>query len=433
VKGGGVERTCTGIMLMRDLLKQHGRLAGFVILNMTNGTAVGLLYMTLPLFALSIQATSAQIGMIRGASGLGLLLLVIPVGFLVDRFGPKKLFLIGNFGVVLVIFLVSSISIPSLLILLMFLEGISRSLKFTSISAAFFESLHQFGLEKSGWYKGSLSIGLTFIGPALGGVLLGILPFKPLFMLVIALMLLPSLLIFFIHTEPARQQPTEGFATEVRSQMQEFAAIIRHRGLFRALSAEVLCAACLSTFTTFIVVLVVREWHLKPGAASLLLTLEGGAFILTVFGAGHLVKKHGQRNSYLLSITIAVVGLVGLTLAQGITFLLFSSLLLGFGLGLINIITSSCAGIMKGEKGKVASLFAAAAGLGISFGPLVSGLVAQYLGVQAVFIAMAPLLILLGFSVYRGEPERCATLNKNALAFLPPFQGEGRGGDGVDG
>jgi MFS family permease len=160
------------------------------------------------------------------------------------------------------------------------------------------------------------------------------------------------------------------------------------------------------------VVLVVREWHLKPGAASLLLTLEGGAFILTVFGAGHLVKKHGQRNSYLLSITLAVAGLIGLTLAKGITLLLISAMLMGFGLGLINIITSSCAGIMKGEKGKIASLFAAAAGLGISFGPLISGLVAQYLGVQAVFIAMAPLMILLGFSVYRSEPEQAEALQQ---------------------
>jgi MFS family permease len=397
---------------MRNLINKHARLAGFVFLNVTNGTAVGLLYMILPLYAMSIQATPAQIGMIRGASGLGLLLLVIPVGFLVDRFGPRKLFLIGNSGVVLVVLTLSSILTPSLLILMMLMEGVSRSLKFTSISAAFFESLHQFGLEKSGWYKGSLSIGLTFIGPVLGGFLLVKLPFGTLFLLVMALMLLPSMLIFFIHTEPARQRPAVGISAEVRSQLREFATIIRHRGLFRALTAEVLCSACLSTFTTFIVVLVVREWQLKPGAASLLLTLEGGAFILTVFGAGYLVKRHGQRNSYLVSIALTVLGLAGLSLAKGVPMLLISAMLMGFGLGLINIITSSCAGVMKGEKGKIASLFAAAAGLGISFGPIISGVIAQYWGVQAVFVAMAPLLILLGISVCRGEHEQAEVLQE---------------------
>jgi predicted MFS family arabinose efflux permease len=299
-----------------------------------------------------------------------------------------------------------------LLILVMLLEGLSRSLKFTSISAAFFESLHRFGLEKAGWYKGSLSIGLTFIGPALGGVLLVMMPFGALFLMVMALMLLPSLLIFFIHTEPARQHRAAGAVDEVRDQLKGFAVIIRHRGLFRALAAEVLCSACLSTFTTFIVVLVVREWQLKPGAASLLLALEGGAYICTVFGAGFLVRRLGQRNSYLASISVTVAGLIGLTLAKGFSPLLFSSMLMGFGIGLINVITSSCAGGMKGEKGKVASLFAAAAGLGISFGPLISGVVAQYLGVQAVFIAMAPLLILLGCSVYRGESEQAAVLQE---------------------
>ena len=397
---------------MRELLKQHGRLAGFVLLNMTNGTAVGLLYMVLPLYALSIQATPAQVGMIRAASGFGLLLLVIPVGFLVDRFGPRNLFLIGNFGVVLVVYSVSSISVPHILILLMLLEGVSRSLKFTSISAAFFQSLHKFGLEKAGWYKGSLSIGLTFIGPVLGGVALGIMPLHSVLLLVMELMLLPSLLIFFIHTEPVRQSAAVGFTAEVRSQLHEFTTIIRHSGLSRALAAEVLCSACLSTYTTFIVVLVVREWHLKPAVASLLLTLEGGAFIVTVFGAGHLVHTYGLRNSYLLSITLTVVGLIGLTAANGVPFLVLSAIVMGFGLGLINIITSSCAGRMKGEKGKVASLFAAAAGVGISFGPLISGLVAQYLGGQAVFIAMAPLLVILGLSVYRGEPQQGGALQE---------------------
>ena len=397
---------------MRELLKQHGRLAGFVILNMTNGTAVGLLYMVLPLYALSIQATPAQVGMIRAASGLGLLLLVIPVGFLVDRFGPRNLFLLGNFGVVLVVYSVSSISVPHVLILLMLLEGVSRSLKFTSISAAFFQSLHKFGLEKAGWYKGSLSIGLTFIGPILGGVALGVMPLNSVLLLVMVLMLLPSLLIFFINTEPARQSTAVGFSAEVRSQLHGFKTIIRHSGLSRALAAEVLCSACLSTYTTFIVVLVVREWHLKPGAASLLLTLEGGAFIVTVFGTGHLVQKYGQRHSYLLSIPLTIAGLIGLTVAKGVPFLMISAILMGCGLGLINIITSSCAGSMKGEKGKVASLFAAAAGVGISFGPLISGLVAQYLGVQTVFIAMIPLLFLLGLSVYRGEPEQTAALQE---------------------
>jgi MFS family permease len=225
-------------------------------------------------------------------------------------------------------------------------------------------------------------------------------------------MLLPSLLIFFIHTEPVRHRPTSGVVSEVSGQLKEFAAILQHKGLFRALTAEILCSACLSTFTTFIVVLVVKEWHLKPGAASLLLTLEGGAFIFTVFGAGLLVRKHGQRNSYLVSISLTVAGLIGLTIAHGITLLLISSMLMGLGIGLINIITSSCAGGMKGEKGKVASLFAAAAGLGISFGPLVSGVVARYLGVQTAFIAMVPLLVLLGISVFREEPQQVGTLQE---------------------
>src|SRR5512133_164829 len=402
---------------MCHYLSQHGRLAGFITLNMTNGTAVGLLYMTLPLYALSMHASATQIGMIRGASGLGLLLLVIPAGFLVDHFGTKKLFLIGNSAVLLVIILLTSIKTPGILILLMFIEGLSRSLKFTDISATFFQSLHRFGLEKAGWYKGSLSIGLTFLGPALVGLLLGVVSFDTIFVLALIIMLLPSLFIFFLHTEQHRRTSGEGLKSSTRSQTRDFVAIIQHKGLCLALLAETLCTACLSTFTTFIVIIVVKEWHLKPGMAALLLSLEGGAFILTVFGAGRLVHNCRQRSAYLVSIGVSMAALTGLSLSPTYSLMLVSAVLLGFGLGLINIVTSSCAGGMKGEKGKIASLFAASAGLGNSFGPLVSGVVAQYFSVQKVFFVFVPLLLLLGASIFRQRSDAPEPLQEPVAAF----------------
>ena len=38
--------------------------------------------LVVPLYAMSLQASTAQIGLIRGISGLGMLLLVIPLFFL---------------------------------------------------------------------------------------------------------------------------------------------------------------------------------------------------------------------------------------------------------------------------------------------------------------------------------------------------------------
>ena len=49
----------------------------------------------LSIYALSLNATSTQIGLIKGISGLGDLLIVLPAGFLVDYLGSKKMYSIS--------------------------------------------------------------------------------------------------------------------------------------------------------------------------------------------------------------------------------------------------------------------------------------------------------------------------------------------------
>jgi MFS family permease len=50
---------------------------------------------------------------------------------------------------------------------------------------------------------------------------------------------------------------------------------------------------------------------------------------------------------------------------------------------------------MKGEKGKIVALFAASVGAGISLGPMIGGIVGQYLGTQNIFLTFIPLFVML--------------------------------------
>jgi MFS family permease len=380
-----------------------GLITSFLILNIVSGTVGGAMQLVVPLYAMSLQASTAQIGVIRGISGLGMLLLVIPAGFLVDHFGSKRLFLTGSFSGFLSTLALVTAKVPIAMIALMGLSGLFSSLKMTALNASFFRNLKNMGLEKAGWFKGSMSIGLTFLGPTFGAFLVSVAGFQTIFVLLAALTLIPTALVFFFHSETSHPGPVAELGGIVSRQLREFRQLIGQRTLYLPLLTESLSTSCFATFSTFIVVITIQILHLKPSAASLLMTAEGGIFILTVFVAGPLITKMSQFQLYVLSVTVTSVGLALVSFSSTFILLVFSSVVLGLGLGLINLVTSSRIGSMEGEKGKIVALFAASVGVGISLGPMIGGIVGQYLGTQNIFLTFIPLFLLLVVLAYRTD------------------------------
>lgn len=374
----------------------RGLITSFLVLNITTGAVGGAMQLVVPLYAMDLQATIAQIGLIRGISGLGMLLLVIPSGFLVDHFGSKRLFLTGSLCGTLAIFGLSFAGVPAVLVLLMGLAGLFSALKMTALNASFFRNLREMGMEKAGWFKGSMSVGLTFIGPLLGGWLVKALPFGAIFQLMALMTLVPTALVFFFHREPVSPGKVSALRETVAGQLRDFRALLRRRTLYLPLFAECIATSCFATFSAFIAVVVVRDLHLQPTSASLLLTTEGGAFVATVFMAGRLLISMPQQRLYLLGFGITSVGLIALSLAGTLPAAVVATVLMGLGMGFSNLVTSSRIGHMEGEKGKIVGLFAAAVGLGISLGPMLGGVVGEYLGNRFILLAFVPLFLFLG-------------------------------------
>ena len=405
---------------IHEIHTPKGLITSFLILNVVSGTVGGAMQLVVPLYAMSLQASTAQIGMIRGISGLGMLLLVIPAGFLVDHFGSKKLFLTGSFSGFLSTLALTLAKVPVAMIALMGLSGLFSSLKMTALNASFFRNLKNMGLEKAGWFKGSMSIGLTFLGPAFGAFLVKVAGYRAIFVLLAALTLIPTALVFFFHNEPARPGPLTDLGEVIGGQLREFRRLIGQRTLYLPLLTESLSTSCFATFSTFIVVIAVKILHLQPSAASILMTAEGGVFILTVFAAGPLITRLSQFRLYLLSVTVTSVGLALVSVSSSFAGLAFSAVVLGLGLGLINLVTSSRIGSMEGEKGKIVSLFAASVGAGISLGPMVGGIVGQYLGTQHIFLTFIPLFLALVVLAWRTDVrnEREADVAAEGVASI---------------
>ncbi|MFT8314075.1 MAG: MFS transporter [Clostridium sp.] len=371
---------------------------GFIILNIISGTSGGILQMVIPLYSLSINASTAQIGIIKGVSGLGMLLLVLPSGFLIDYYGSRKLYIVGSVIGAIIIFTFSFIKLPIFLIIGMGIQGFTNSLRFTSLNAAFFKNLKTIGKKKSGWYKGSMSIGLTFIGPFIGGYIVQNISYKWIFVLIGMMILIPSLILYILSDKSIKSKP-ENLIQIFKEQYYDLKLLLRNNIIKQTALVESISTACFSTFVTFIIVLVVSNYHLKSIYASWLIIMEGSAFIITVFLGGHLLYKFKASTLYLESFILVIVGTLIVVFQQSITFIALGTIIMGLGLGMTNLITYSRVGEIEGKKGKISGLFAACTGIGASLGPTIGGFIGQRFSIKFVFLIYVPLFVLLGFYI----------------------------------
>src|SRR6185369_14558368 len=100
--------------------------------------------------------------------------------------------------------------------------GLFSSLKMTALNASFFRNLKNMGLEKAGWFKGSMSIGLTFLGPAFGAFLVRVASYRVIFVLLALLTLIPTALVFYFHSETANPGPMNELGGIIGKQLKEF-------------------------------------------------------------------------------------------------------------------------------------------------------------------------------------------------------------------
>ncbi|CAH2601292.1 MFS transporter [Rhodovastum atsumiense] len=375
-----------------------GTLARFLVLSGASGISIGVLAVAVPLYALGLPASAAEVGLIRAAGGLGLLLAAIPAGFCVDRFGPHRSFHAGSIVSIASIVGFAFAPTPAALALLVFCDGAARALQLNALGAIYFEALPWLGPRRLGWHKASLSTGLSFAGPLLAGLLLGSVGFGVTFATVVALVLLPNLLIRRIAA-PRPSQGHGGPGTTLRDHLDGSRALLQHPRVVSSLLTEAVVSGSFAAFTSFMVVRAVTELGQGAGITALLVGLEGAAFIVTVFRGGERVARRTHRAAALGGIALSAVSFVGLALATSLVLLAEFAVTLGVGLGVLNLVTTARAASLPGEKGRVTALFMTAASLGGALGPAFAGVLAGTLDTRAAFIGFVPLYLLLAVLV----------------------------------
>ena len=383
---------------MKKTIRENKLLLQFMLFSLLGGMGMGVAQIAVTLYAVALGATASQIGLIGGVQGIGLLLTVLPIGFLVDYVGPRKVFVFGVLASsFLYIFFPLAHSANSLLCFAA-LIGFFTSFRFIPMTSAFLEFVRKAGSQKAGWQRGSLSFGLVFLGPLCGAPISKYWGFSTTFYVVSALVFL---LIFgasaiFPHSKgSSRITPAESFVN-----IKEF---FKNPSILEASVAEALALATFSCFNAFIVVIAIRVFHFTPQVASLFVSFEGLIFIATLFTLGRVLDKIEQRFFYLTSFAVVISGLSLLSCFSSSALLIAGTLLIGLGLGMLNLVNVTRVANANAEKGKTAAVFSMFTMLGAIIGPVIGGIAGELFGTGSVFLVFIPLYLAFAIKIHFGK------------------------------
>ncbi|TLU81847.1 MAG: MFS transporter [Chlorobium sp.] len=402
---------------MTESISQNKLLVQFMFLSVLGGMGMGIAQIAITLYAVQLGATSSQIGLIGGAQGIGLLLTVLPIGFLVDHVGPRKVFIFGAVATALLYLLFPFANSSQTLCYFVAIVGFFSAFRFIPMSSVFLEFVKTIGSDKAGWQRGSHSFGMVFLGPLSGAFMSKYWGFNATFyaVSVSVLLLIVGALAIFPNAKAS------GASTLVE-RWRHVKELFHDHNILEASSAEALALATFSCFNAFIIVLAIRVFHISAQVASLFVSLEGLVFIATLFTLWRLLDRLGERRFYLTSIAFVVTGLIFLSSLWHPLFLVIGTVFVGIGLGMFNLVNVTRIAYANVDKGRTAGMFAMFTIAGSIIGPVVGGFAGELFGARSVFLIFIPLYLALSVRLYLRHNAPAAVVDDALL--VQPFNKE---------
>lgn len=364
-------------------------------LGILAGTSNGVAKVTLPLYAAAMHATPWQIGLVGGLQFVGMLLLSLPLGALIDRHGSRPLFRFGCVGGAL-LFLAgfSQAATPWQLVACVVVFGLLNPFRMVTTQTEFLHLLPRLGPAKAGWQRAAQSCGMFFIGPMLGAWLLGAAGFAHTFRLVAA-----GLFVTLVIGERVLSAAPPGQGGEAapffRRLLDQYRVIASRADLRRTMAIEFLGQVAMSYFTVFVILFAIRRFGMSTQQAASLVTLQGAAFVLTLLVAGSLVSAWREGTCYRTAFLLLLCAELALAHPLGPSMLWAGALLLGLGLGLQHLTSVARFASLAQElgRGRTGGMFSLAGPSGGLVGAVAGGLLNERFGLQAGFYLLALLFL----------------------------------------
>ncbi|MES2205884.1 MAG: MFS transporter [Pseudomonadota bacterium] len=414
---------------MVEFFERNRFILAFVVLNAIAGMSVGVAKITTSLYAVALNASALELSLIAGVQSVGVLLMSMPVGVLVDQYGPKRLFMAGSLLGGVGYLLLSRAQAPLPLALGSLFVSFCMPSRFVSMNAVFMQQLEKVGVARAGWLRGTHMIGFFLIGPALAVSIIHSVNYSGTYLLIALSFVLTAALSPYVTSHYQRSAASARKLSFVSLKAQ-FNALFSDRELVQISAIEFSCQAINQYYTFFIVAIAINHYGFSAHTAASLVSVQGAVFILALFTLGGWVQRLGVLRAYQLSFTVMGIALLLLGVCQKPEWLWVGGGCLGLGSGLlqtVNISRFATIGARIG-RGSVAGINAFAGPSGSLMGGVLGGMVGQMLGLQKTFLLFIP--VLLGLSmVIRWRPMLSAAYANVGLAAHGASQVSSNGKD----
>jgi MFS family permease len=392
-------------------LEKNRLLAAFLAVSITAGSSAGIMQLVLPLYALDLGIGDAGIGLIRGMGPIGGILTTLPGGYLIDHFGPRRVYITTGLLDVLFIVLLPTATSRELLMIYLFIGGGVATMRWTALNSSFLDRLNYFGLVRAGWMRAAMAIGLSFLGPLIGGQLVYYTSYPVSFAVIAAFILLPLWFIPGFRTgEPHR--PISQHSDNNRSILGQFRQLAGNRLLLRTGVMQGVAMACNHAFLVFIIILLVKDLHYSPQLASLVVSIQGIGAVLVMFWGGDLANRFRMQRVHVACFLMQIFGLVAAGFFSNIWIVSCGAVVLAMGAALLMATSYSQLARLEGRKGKISGFFFLITGTGVALGPVFSGYLASLFGIRAAFTGFLPLEIAaLSFIALTWKKEKNRVIN----------------------
>ncbi len=365
-----------------------GFLPRFVSLSVLAGTTIGMGNVITTLFALHLHATTLQVGLISGAATLGMMAVTLPAGFLIARFGAKRVYLLASLNCMVIYLIVPWLGFWGALAIARGLVGASVPFRTISMNSTFLQKIRTLGSEKAGWFRASQSTGMAVLGPWLGTALTGSTNYIVSYACLAALFGAMALWSqnFLPEAEVvAPQAETIGIGGQIRLMLKDL-------WVGESCLTEFVNSSVTSLFSSFIIVLAFKVMGFSKEMAVALVTTQGLSTIAALFLLGPLLRKVPLPAAYAASVGFATLALVLVGFGTMWIVLMASGMCLAVAAATIHLINMHRLSGSPLAKSKISSLLNLAGQGGSLLGSVAGGLLSAAIGLQHVFLAWIPVV-----------------------------------------
>ncbi|PKO47930.1 MAG: MFS transporter [Betaproteobacteria bacterium HGW-Betaproteobacteria-22] len=411
------------LLLSRPFSEKLKFILGFVLLTSFAGLGIGIARLATTLYAVDLKVSEFQLGVIASAQSVGILLMSLPVGILIHKYHPLRLFVIGSFLGGIIYAVTPLVRNAEYLIFCTVLVSFCMPFRFISLNSVFMQQLEMLGNAKAGWFRGIHMMGFFLLGPVVAAFLIESYGYVSTFFVIAASFLITILLaplaLSSFRSDQAHAPKLEW--QEIKSQL----SLLREDLILKRTSIiEFLNHSVMAFFGFFIVVIAIQDYGFSAPAAAGLLTAHGAVFVATLFTTGVLITHWGHKVFYRVSFAIAACALLVLAIPDWKLALWVGSLGLAVGLGMLHIVNFTMyaqAGKQHGT-GRVSGLTALVGPSGGFFGSLLGGWIGHFFGLQSLFLPMG--LVFLWLIWYIRDLPDFKQAEPVVLNVLPEIESE---------